>query len=143
MTPAFTRRDAAIKQTRALPAAASATVYSAPIDLQKSSNGQFLAPCEVEVVAPAVTTTMVPDTKTMTYSLVHGTALDSNGLIDTPSVLQASVIVQTGAASAGAAAATYKTRLPQDVGRYVALKVVSGANTTDSSAKTATLDLLF
>ncbi|HWL08319.1 MAG TPA: hypothetical protein VNQ76_07940 [Planctomicrobium sp.] len=143
MPPILKRRDAALKISQPLPGAASTTVNSLPIDLQKTANGNMLALFEVEVAAPDVNTTMNPDTRTQTYSLITGNALDANGKIDSPTVLMASVIVQTGADGAGAPASVFRCRLPEHVGRYVALRIVSGASTTNASAVSATLDLLF
>lgn len=142
MPPILKRRDAALKRELALPSAASTTVNSKPIDLQKTRHGNMLTLCEIEVSAPAVSTTMVPDTRTQTYSLITGDALDANGNIDNATVLQSSVIVQTGADGAGAAATTARVRLSESVKRYVALRIVSGASTTTAAAVKATLDLL-
>lgn len=135
----FLRTDAAVKNTRALPAAASSTVDGAAIDLGHSSKGDFVAPCEAKVSAPAVTTTMAPDTRTFTYSVIHS----DNADLSAPSVLHSAVITQTGAGAAGAPAAEAVVRLPVDVKRYIGVRVVSGVSTTDASAVEATLELLF
>lgn len=132
-------KDASVKATGALPAAASSTVDVCAIDLKHSSRGDFLANCEAKVSAPAVNTTMAPDTRTFTYSVIHS----DNANLSSPTVLYSGVITQTGAASAGAAAATATVRLPVDVKRYVGVRIVSGASTTDASAVSATLQLLF
>jgi len=132
----FALKDVLLKVLRALPAAASSTVYSAAIDL---GAGDKLAAFEVKISAPAVNTTMVPDTKTMTYSIQHGDDAAFGDVAD----LFPGVLVQTGAGGAGAAAATFTTRMPVGVKRYLRLKIVSGANVTDSSAVSATFELLF
>lgn len=134
----FGLKDAQLKNTRALPAAASSTVDGAAIDLEHGSQGDFLANAELKVTAPAVTTTMVPDTRTMTYSVIHS----DNANLSSPSVLYSSVIVQTGAGSAGAAETSVTVPLPVDVKRYVGVRIASGASTTDSSAVSATAELL-
>lgn len=134
----FLMKDASLKGTRALPAAASSTVDGAAIDLKHGSYGDFLADCELKLSAPAVNATMAPDTRTFTYSILHS----DNSDLSSPSVLYPSVIVQTGAGGVGAAAATYTVRLPVDVKRYVGARVVSGASTADASSVSATLELL-
>ncbi len=123
----------------AVRASASSNVSSSPIDLEKTTRGKHLATCELEVSAPAVNATMAPDTRTFTYSLEHDDAVG----FGSAAVLHPSLIVQTGASSAGAAAATARFRLPVDVKRYVRLKVTSSASTGDASSVAATLSLLF
>jgi hypothetical protein len=134
----FAVKDAQLKNTRALPAAASSTVDGAAIDLGHGSLGDFLANAELKVTAPAVTTTMAPDTRTFTYSVIHS----DNADLSAASVLYSSVIVQTGASSAGAATASVTVALPVDVKRYVGVRIVSGVSTTDASAVSATAELL-
>lgn len=132
-------KDAALKNTRALPAAASTTVDGAALDLGHGAKGDHLVDAELKISAPAVTTVMAPDTKTFTYSVIHS----DNPDLSTPSVLIAGCIVQTGAGGAGAAAAEYTCRLPVDVKRYVGVRIVSGADTTTAAAVAATAELLF
>ena len=98
----FALKDAQVKNTRALPAAASSTVDGAGLDLGHGSFGDFVAQAEFKLSAPAVNATMAPDTRTFTYSIIHS----DNADLSSPSVLYSSVIVQTGAGGAGAAAAT-------------------------------------
>ncbi len=132
-------KDTQVKGTRALPSAASTTVDGAAIDLGHGASGDYLAQSEFKVSAPAVTTTMVPDTRTMTYSIIHS----DNSDLSSPSVLISSIITQTGAGGAGAAAASATFRVPLDVKRYLGVRIVSGISTTDSSAVSATLEGLF
>lgn len=135
----FLLKDAALKGTRALPAAASATVDGGALDLGHEANGDFLANCEVLVSAPAVNATMAPDTRTFTYSVIMSDA--SN--LGTPTVIHSAIITQTGAGGAGAAAATARVRLPVDVKRYIGLRIVSGASTGDASSVSGTIELVF
>lgn len=134
----FLNTDLQLTKTRALPASASATVDGAAIDLGHGAFGDFLADAELKLSAPATNATMTPDTRTMTYSIIHS----DNSDLSAPSVLYSSVLVQTGAGGAGAAAATVTVRLPVDVKRYVGVRIVSGASTADASAVAATLQLL-
>jgi hypothetical protein len=132
----FALNDTQVKGTRALPSAASTTVDGAAIDLGHGSFGDFLAAMELKLTAPALTTTMAPDTRTMTYSIIHS----DNADLSSPTVLYTSVIVQTGAGGVGAATTSFTCRLPVDVKRYVGVRIVSGASIADSSAVSATLE---
>jgi hypothetical protein len=132
-------KDALLKVTRALPAAASATVNSSGIDLGAlSASGARIELAEILISAPAVTTTMVPDTKTITYSV----QMDDDSAFGSPTTLLASAIVQTGAGGAGAAAATRRIKIPSNCERYIRLVAVSGADVTDSSSVSATMEVL-
>ena len=110
-----------------------------PDDLGHGALGDFVAQTEFKVSAPAVNTTMVTDTRTMTYSIIHS----DNSDLSSPSVLISSIITQTGAGGAGAAAASATFRVPLDMKRYLGVRIVSGISTTDSSAVSATLEGLF
>jgi hypothetical protein len=134
----FALKDTQLKNTGALPAAASSTVDVAAIDLGHGSRGDHLANAELKVSAPAVTTTMAPDTRTFSYSVIHS----DNADLSSPTVLYTNIIVQTGASSAGAAAADATVRLPVDVKRYVGVRVVSGASTATAAAVSVTAELL-
>jgi hypothetical protein len=134
----YALQDEQVKNTRALPAAASTTVDGAALDLGHGSFGDFVAQVEFKLSAPAVNATMAPDTRTFTYSIIHS----DNADLSSPTVLYASVIVQTGAGGVGAAAASHTCRLPVDVKRYVGARVVSGASTGDASSVAATLEAL-
>jgi len=131
------QEDALLNVSRALPAAASTAVNSASIDLgHAGTNGRLHADCEFLVSAPAVNTTMAPDTRTFTYKIQHSD--DDSTFVD----IASGVIVQTGAGGAGAAAASFRWRAPSNVKRYVRLVVTSGASTADASSVSATLKLL-
>lgn len=131
-------KDNLLKGTRALPAAAGATVDGGAIDLGHGSKGDFLVPCEVKITAPAVNTTMAPDTRTFKYSLIHS----DNADLSSPTVLLADLMTQTGAGGAGAVTNNVTVALPVDVKRYIGVRVVSGASTADASAVSATIELL-
>ena len=142
-------KDALLTLTRALPAAASTAVTSGSIDLGLTAKGELATDSEFELVAPALTTTMAPDTRTMTYALL----LSANSDMSSPTIFDASFIVQTGAGGVGAATVTRRFRLPRSPNisgginpaskRYLGFKVTSGASITDSSAVSATLDPVF
>ena len=132
----YALKDTQVKGTRALPSAASTTVDGAAIDLGHGSLGDFVAPAEFKLTAPAVTTTMAPDTRTFTYSIIHS----DNSDLSSPTVLYSAVITQTGAGGAGAATASATVRVPVDVKRYLGVRIVSGASTADASTVSATLE---
>jgi hypothetical protein len=85
--------DAVLAVTRALPAAASATVNSTGIDLEVGTRSDFVAYSELLVSAPALSTTILPDTRTMTYHVQH----DTDPAFGTAVTIANSLIVQTGA----------------------------------------------
>jgi hypothetical protein len=127
--------------TRALPDSASATVNSSSIDLGDAVSGIPYATTEtinLQVLAPALTTTILPDTRTMSYVIADSADNSSFTAIGTLATQ-----TQTGASSAGASAATYTFKLPPNTRRYVRLQITSGASTTNASATTATLQLVF
>jgi hypothetical protein len=125
-------RDKDLLVTTALPAAASTTVNGTPIDLGAASFGKAIHRGEgVELVAriPALNTTQLPDTKTLTATIQ--TSEDSafgSGVRDL------STSTTTGAGGAGAVASELRASVPSDCFRYVRLKTVTGAATGDQSA---------
>lgn len=134
----FNRKDAGLKVTRALPAAASATVNSSGIDLGHGSRGAPLFDGELLLTYPAVDATMAPDTRTFTYKL----QMDDNADFSSATDIAPSFVVQTGAGGAGAAGGTKRWRPPTNCERYVRLVCTSGASTADASAVSATLELV-
>ncbi len=119
----FGRSDYALSESKALPAAASSSVVTDPIDLMHKR--QFLADMELVLKAPALDTTQLPDTRTVTYIL----ETDDNAAFGSPKTIAASFIVQTGAGGVGAAKTENRTRLPSNVERYVRAKATTGAST--------------
>jgi len=127
--------------TRALPAAASSTVNSTSFDLGDAIAGVPFVTTEtinLVVIAPALTTTILPDTRTMTYTVQDSADDSSYAAIGTLAAQ-----VQTGAGGAGAATATYTFKLPPNTRRYIRLSIASGASTTDASATSAVFELAF
>lgn len=127
--------DATLSNDTALPNGASTTVTSAVIDLDAFSktnppSGVRQANVEPSAFVPALSTAILPDTKTMTTTIETSDDAAFGSGIRTI----AGPVVQTGAAGAGAPLILLQTRLPGDCSRYVRAKVVSGANTTDASA---------
>lgn len=133
----FNLKDAAVKQTKALPNGAASTTSDA-IDLGHSTAGDFLADVEFKVTAPALGATPLPDAKTMKYSIVHS----HNADLSSPATLITDIIVQTGAGGVGAIAAEWIGRLPVDVRRYVGVKA-TGSGSGDASGSSVILEGLF
>jgi hypothetical protein len=129
-------RDALLKFSKTLPNGA-ANVVGATVDLALSAFGDFLAQAEFLLSVPALTTTQQPDAKTLTFDVIHS----DNADLSAPVTLYPGVLVQTGAAGAGAAAATFTFRVPLDVKRYLGIKA-TGSATGDSSAASFTLEVL-
>jgi len=130
-------RDQQLENAIALPTGASA-VNSAGIDTQNGTSGDFVAGCEIEIEAPALTTGQLPDAQTITYKVQH----DTDSAFGSATTLFDAVISQVGAGGAGAAAATVRHKLPKDVKRYVRL-VATKVGAADASAKSATVRLVF
>ncbi len=132
----YNRQDASINPAAlALPDSASGVVNTASIDLEAHEN--FLADCEFEISAPAMTVTMLPNADTATFS-VQDSADDASF-----SEILDQVLVQLGAGSAGAVAQTKRFRVPTDVRRYVRVTCTLSNGCTDSSAVTFTLKAMF
>jgi hypothetical protein len=130
-------RDAALKLTKALPNGA-ATIYSDSIDTGTGTTGSQLADVEFLLSAPALVVGDLANGDTMKYSILSDTVDPIDG---SSTVLFADCITQTGAAGAGAAAATFRFKLPTTAARLVGFKAVnSGAG--DASDKSATLEVL-
>lgn len=120
----------------ALPAAASTSTNSTTIDLgadvHKSSE------LELELSVPALSTTIVPDTRTVTY-IIETCAATNFSTIDQTLMSE----VATGASSAGVGAFLKRVRLPSNCARYVRFKVTFGASTTTGAAVSATGSVRF
>lgn len=133
-TMGYELRDANLKVTKTLPNGAAA-VNSDKIDLGSGlGDADFLADVELLLSAPALTTAQLGDAATMTYDV----QTDDDANFGSPLTLIDNAIVQTGAAGAGAAAATKRFRLPSNVERYI--RVVA-TNSAAGNASTVSLAL--
>lgn len=132
--------DLALKKYIAMPTGASA-VSTPGIDLDQTTNGDFVAPCELLISAPALTTAMLSDAATVKYDIITGATV-VDGVIQSPTVVAATVLTQTGAGGAGAAATTKRFRLTTDVQRYVGVKATKSVS-GDASSVNVTAQLLF
>lgn len=127
-------RDALLETTEALPNGA-ATVVSDPLQIHSAEDGtgQFHG-AELVITIPALSTTLLPDTQTITYTIES----DTTSAFSSATTISRSV-VQTGAGGAGAAATELRIGIPSDVEPYVRAKAVktgaadaSGASMTFS-----------
>lgn len=126
-------RDNDLRVASALPAAASTTVNGTAIDagaagfakaIDRSSGGLV----ELVVVIPDLSTTILPDTRTLTATI------ETSDQSNFSSATTLGTKVFTGAAGAGAAGGELRVPLPSTGLRYYRAKYVSGASTTDASA---------
>ena len=130
-------RDADLRVTFALPAAASTTVTSTPIDTGvRDSFSSFTNGAELVCQIPPVNATILPDTKTQTVTIENSDD-PAFGKFDTLGTK-----VLTGADGVGAGADELRVGLSGALKRYVRAKIVSSASTTDGSSVVAELCLV-
>lgn len=136
---AFQVRDKSLTVSKALSNGAGA-VYTDGIDLGHGTHPQVMLPnFEIEIDAPALTTTLLPNSETMTYDIQH----DDDPAFGTVATLLTAVVVQTGAGGVGAAAIeATKARLPSSVKRYIRMKVTK-TGTGNASTVSGTMRLVF
>lgn len=128
-------RDTALKQTKALPNGAAATVIDG-FDLGLTSRADFRADVELLLTAPALATGVMGDGKTMIYTV----ETDSDSAYGSPTVV-GTILTQTGAGGAGAAAATSRFKFPTNIERYVRVKA-TGSTTGNCSSSSMTVEIL-
>jgi hypothetical protein len=132
-------KDASHINAKALPAAAG-SVNSDGHDLGAGSIRTVQdAELELLIESPALTTTELPDTETLTYKVQHDTASDFSGA----ATLMDAVLVQTGAGAAGAVAANARVKLPSDCNRYIRVVATGSTSIGDCSGKSLTESLVF
>lgn len=129
-------KDVSLKLTAALPDGATTSTVASTIDTGvTTAQGQTPPEVELLLTAPALTTGELPDAVTVTYNILTA----ANSTLSGNSTLISSAIVQTG--STGAAAATYRFRIPTTAARYIGFNAVGSGNGT-RSGKSATLEVL-
>jgi hypothetical protein len=131
--PAFTRQDAHLSKSKALPAAAGSVQTDA---IKIGSVGEpLLTPLELRISAPGLSTAQLPNANTAVYAILHG---------DTPDTLEwvATIGVQTGAGGEGAPGAEYRYRPPHNLKPFVAAKCTTNA-AANASAAAMQLDVMF
>lgn len=137
-------KDASLTANCTLPNGTAAATYSTGMNLGLTVRGETLQDAEFEISAPALSTSQLPDTKTMTYAVVVAT----NSTPSNPTLVYDSVLVQTGASGAGAAASTARFRLPLSPGgignsnSFVSVRATN-SGTGNASGATSTLSMYF
>lgn len=118
----------------ALPASASASTNSTNIDLGTSAGGNFRdGNIELELSVPALSATIAPDTKIVTY-VIESSTTSAFSAVDQTLMSE----VQTGASSAGVGAFLKRCGVPSNCARYIRFRVAFGAGTTTGAAVSAT-----
>lgn len=118
--------------TFTLPAAASTSTTSAVIDFGTDVFKTGMV--ELDLAIPALSTTIAPDTRTVT-------AIIETSTTSVFTAVDATIFskILTGAGGTGIAAQTgLRCRIPSNCARYVRAKITFGASTTDGSAVSAT-----
>lgn len=129
--------DYSLRTTKAMPTGASA-VTTDSIDLGHGTAGANLADFECLIEAPALTTGMLGDAATVKYDAVTSASSD----LSTPTIVALTILTQTGAGGAGAAAASQRFRLPTNCQRYIGVRATKSA-AGDASSVSMTLSLKF
>lgn len=133
----FLMKDVDLKETKALPAGAASTTSDA-INLGVSSRGVTPGEMELLITYPDLTLLQLPDTKTMTYTLLGS----ANSDLSAPSIIEV-VKTQTGATGTDPCpGGTIRRRVPADGPQYWGLKA-TGVATADGSASSMSIQLVF
>lgn len=130
-----TRRDADLKVTKALPAAAASN-NTDTIDLKAVTPGVVGERIEVELALPALPNLV--DAKTVTVTL-KDSADDSTYA----AIAELATFVVTGAGGVGSAAATRTVRLPSSTRRYIRAYVDVLTAGGSNVASSLTMSVLF
>tara|TARA_R110000765_G_scaffold39279_4_gene85530 strand:- start:417 stop:845 length:429 start_codon:yes stop_codon:yes gene_type:complete len=125
--------DADLETTIAL-ADGAAGVNSASID---TGAGVHIVGRQIEVEAPAMNVTEMPDAKTMIYDIQD--SADDSSFADISELV--AVITQTGAGGVGCATSVNRIGLPADHRRYVRLSP-TGSASGDATTATAEVRVL-
>lgn len=127
-------RDAALKVTKACPAANS-NHNTDTIDLGCTNPGASVESFEVEIAIPALPS-LAAD-KTLTVKLKD--SADNTTFDD---IEQLASVVVTGVSTSGSAASTVVVRLPSNVKRYLQANLAVAASGGDNTAKSVVVSLL-
>lgn len=131
-------KDATFIETKALSNGAG-SVSSTGFNLGAlTGRGHRPENLEMEIQAPALTTTQLPDSETMTYKV----ETDDNSGFTSAKTLYDKVIVQTGAGGTGAAAATARYKIPSDCEQYIRVTATK-TGTGDCTGVSLTHQILF
>ena len=118
--------------TFALPSSASSSTTSAVIDFGTDTFKNGLV--ELDLAIPALSTTIAPDTRTVT-AIIETSTTSNFAAVD--ATIFSKILTGAGGAGIGAQSGL-RCRLPSNCARYVRAKITFGASTTDGSAVSAT-----
>jgi len=128
--------DSNLDDQFALPASASSSTNSAVIDLGADAyKGENY---EVSLSVGALSSTIVPDTRTVTY-IIESSTTSAFSTVDRTVFTES----YTASGGTGVSAKDIRVRLPSDCARYIRGKVTFGASTTTGAAVAATIALRF
>lgn len=125
-------QDALLQDASTALSATAGTAYSSSFDLMNSAKGSFTAPCELKLVAPAMTASFAAE-KTVTYAL-YDSADDSSFTIKNGYEAICQQVFAAGVA--GVATETVHIALPADIRRYIKVGVTTPAGSGDLSTGT-------
>lgn len=130
-------KDATTTKSAALPNGA-ATTATAAVQVQGSSSlRDFVASVELKLTIPALTTTELGDTQTITYTI----ETSDDSAFGSGNVTISLSTVQTGAGGAGATGTTVLVKPNSALKSYVRAKAVK-TGASNASTSSMTLDIL-
>lgn len=130
-------KDKLQKKTKALPAGAASTTSDA-LDLENTTRGEQVSLVELLITYPALALALLPDTKTMTYTLLGS----ANSDLSAPTV---SLVIKTQTGATGTdpcAGGEIRYKPASDAPRYWGIKA-TGVATVDGSTKSMTIEMVF
>lgn len=126
-------------QSVALPNSAGGSAATANLDLGALAGiSARTEQDELLLTYPALTTTQLPNSDTVTYTIQ---ACASAGFGS--GVVTIGTVTQTGAGGAGAAGGTFRVKLPTNCPEYVQVSATLGSGAGNCSAASMTLQLVF
>lgn len=135
----FGVKDATLSQTAALPNGNGAATNVTGFHLQSlTTRGACLTEFELLIECPALAAAKLPDGKLLTFSV----QTDTTSAFGSPTTIADAVLVITGA-TAGAAAASARFRMPSNCEDYVRVVATNAASAAgDASAASMTVSIL-
>lgn len=137
MAYAVKDNDTAVYDAAAALPNGAASANSQIFDLGIGAKGDCPGDFEIEVSAPALGVTPMSNGKYMYYDIYHDTAAAMGS-----EVFLLRIGSQLGAGGVGCAAATFRSRLPNDTNRYIRVKA-TGSDAGDASGSDMAVRLVF
>lgn len=121
-----------------------------PAGFIRSGFAAEVARCELVLSVPALSTSLLPNGESISYTLENSDTLKSGVIeigedpfIDGSTILLAGPFTQTGSNGVGAAAAQFRIGLPTNIPRFLRIKAASSAGCGDCSNETFLLEMVF